>query len=87
MCLDVKTPDEFSEWASKLNFIRRATCRVCLVSVPGYVTARVCRMLHERAAIICFGLCLFEFVCKDGSFTDESKNANKTPTSHLRRFH
>lgn len=39
MCLDVKTPDEFSEWASKLNFIRRATCRVCLVSVPGYVTA------------------------------------------------
>lgn len=64
MCLDVKTPDEFSEWASKLNFIRRATCRVCLVSVPGYVTARICRMLHERAAIICFGLCLFEFVCK-----------------------
>lgn len=57
------------------------------VSVPGYVTARICRLVHDRAVIIYFGLCLFEFVCEDGSFTDEIKNANKTPTIHLRRFH
>uniref|UniRef100_A0A669EMC5 procollagen-proline 3-dioxygenase n=1 Tax=Oreochromis niloticus TaxID=8128 RepID=A0A669EMC5_ORENI len=32
------------------------------MSVPGYVTARICRLVHDRAVIIYFGLCLSLYV-------------------------